>query len=314
MVVMTTVDRQRIDPWELARRQHGVISHEQLRALGFSEAAIRHRLRTGRLFRLWRGVYAVGRPDVSQRGRWKAATLACGEGYALDGESAAGLWGVRSNEGRLIELAGSGGCGRALAGIEARRVRGLEAHVTEIDGIPVLSLPMLFVNLAGRLRQGALEAAITEADKKDLIHVGRLRVEIEALRGRPGVATLRRVIDRATFRYSDSELERAMRPIIRSAGLAEPEMGVRVNGYKVDFHWPALNFVIETDGGRFHRTPFQQRNDRRRDQAHTLAGTAFLRFTHSQIRWERPYVKWSVSKLARDLMASVGYPSSLQRR
>ena len=49
--------------------------------------------------------------------------------------------------------------------------------------------------------------------------------------------------------------------------------------------------MIETDGGRFHRTAFQQANDRRRDQAHTLAGTAFLRFTHGQIRYDRPYVQ-----------------------
>ena len=108
------------------------------------------------------------------------------------------------------------------AGIKVRRVRGLADQVTEIDGIPVLSLPPLFVQLAGRVKPGALEAAINEADKKDLIHVEQLRREIEALRGRPGVAALRRVIDRATFRYTDSELERAMRPIFRAAGLGGP--------------------------------------------------------------------------------------------
>ena len=97
-----------------------------------------------------------------------------------------------------------------------------------------------------------------------------------------------------------------MRPIIRKAGLGEPEMGEMVNGYKVDFWWPKLNFVIETDGGRFHRTAFQQTQDRRRDQAHTLAATEHLRFTHGQIRWERPYVEWSVGKVARRLMRSVG--------
>ena len=94
-------------------------------------------------------------------------------------------------------------------------MRGLADQVDEIDGIPVLSLPLLFVHLAGRVKPGALEAAINEADKKDLIHVEQLRHEIEALRGRRGVAALRRVIDRATFRYTDSELERAMRPIFR---------------------------------------------------------------------------------------------------
>lgn len=311
---MATITPQSTDPWALANRQHGVISHEQLLAFGFTESAIRHRLRTGRLFRLWRGVYAVGRPDVSRRGWWKAATLACGPGAALDGESGAALWDVRGNEGKEIEVAVRGDGGRGLTGVKVRRARGLADHITEIDGIPVLSLPLLFVQLAGRLRRGALEAAINQADKLDLMHVEELRREIDALRGRPGVATLRRVIDRATFRYSDSELERAFRPIIRKSGLPEPEMGEWVNGFKVDFWWPALNFVIETDGGRFHRTAFQQTNDRRRDQAHTLAHTRFLRFTHSQVRFDPGYVEWSVAKLARDLMQSVGDRTSSQRR
>ncbi len=293
------------DAWDLVRSQHDVITHAQLRALGYSDEAIRHRVRTGRLFVLWRGVYAVGRPTVTSRGLWKGATLACGPQCALDGESGLALWGVRSNEGRKIEVAIPERHSHRLPGIKVRRVRGLADHITEIDGIPVLSLPLLFVQLAGRVRPGALEAALNEADMKDLIHVEQLRREIEALRGRPGVAALRRVIDRATFRYSDSELERAMRPIIRKAGLGEPEMGVRVNGYKVDFYWPGLDFVIETDGGRFHRTPFQQTRDRRRDQAHTLAGTEHLRFTHAQIRWERPYVERAVAKLARRLMTTV---------
>ncbi len=313
-MVVATATLQPIDPWDLARRQHGVISHEQLRALGFSEAAIRHRLRTGRLFVLRRGLYAVGRPDVSRRGHWMGATLVSGDGAALDGESGLALWGVRSNEGKEIEVAIPESARRTQPGIRLRRVRGLADLVTEIDGIPVLSLPPLFVCLAGRARPGSLEAAINEADKKDLIHVEQLRREVEALRGRPGVASLRRVIDRATFRYSDSELERAMRPIIRKAGLGEPRMGEIVNGYKVDFWWPELNLVIETDGGRFHRTAFQQTQDRRRDQAHTLSHTAHLRFTHGQIRFERPYVEWSVTKLARDLRRSVGGLSSPRRQ
>jgi very-short-patch-repair endonuclease len=282
-----------------------VITHAQLCALGFSDEAVKHRLRTGRLFVLWRGVYAVGRPNVTRRGRWKAATLACGAQCALDGESGLALWGLRSNEGQSIEVAIPERHSHRLPGIRARRRRGLADHVREVDGIPVLALPPLFVELARRVDSGAVEAAINEADKLDLMHVETLRREVDALSGRPGVATLRTLIDRATFRYSDSELERALRPVIRAAGLPEPEMGVRVNGWTVDFYWPQLDFVIETDGGRFHRTPFQQSRDRRRDQAHTLAGTAHLRFTHAQIRWERRYVEAAVGQVARRLTASV---------
>ncbi len=291
--------------WALARAQHGVITWWQLRGLGFTRDAIAHRLETGRLFRLWPGVYAVGRRELSPLGRWKAATLACGKGYALDGESGMALYGIRDGEGKAVELAGPGGAGRELEGVRLHRVSG--AQIVERHGIPVLSLPMLFVGLAPRLSRGQLEAALNEADKRDLIHVDGLRTALEDLRGRRGVAKLRRVIDVATFRYTDSGLERAMRPVFRKAGLVAGYITQEwVNGYRVDFYFPVLNLVIETDGGRFHRTSLQQTKDRRRDQAHTLAGTPFLRFTHGQIRFEREYVEWAIAKKAHDLLATSG--------
>lgn len=292
--------------WELVRGQHGVITRAQLHALGYTDEAIRHRVRTGRLFVLWPGVYAVGRPGVSPLGRWTAATLACTEGTALDGESAMALWGLRSGGREVIEIAMPDGRSHRLQGIRSRRVRGLAAHVTERHGIPVLSLPLLFVRMAPRLSQDALEAAINEADKRDLIHVGDLRAALDELGGRPGVAKLRHLIDVATFRYTDSGLERAMRPIFRKAGLGTDYLTQEwVNGYRVDFYFPHLGFVIETDGGRFHRTAFQQTKDRYRDQAHTLANTAFLRFTHGQIRYDRPHVEWAIATKAADLMPTV---------
>jgi very-short-patch-repair endonuclease len=54
----------------------------------------------------------------------------------------------------------------------------------------------------------------------------------------------------------------------------------------VDFFWPELGLVVETDGLRYHRTPAQQARDRRRDQVHTAAGLTTLRFTHAQIRFK----------------------------
>src|SRR4051794_36475361 len=81
--------------WALVRRQHGVIARWQLIDAGFSEKAIEHRLRTGRLRRVHRGVYAVGRPELTQHGRWMAAVLAGGQGAALSHGSAAALWEIR---------------------------------------------------------------------------------------------------------------------------------------------------------------------------------------------------------------------------
>ncbi len=62
--------------WALVRRQHGVVSWAQLLGMGFSVKAIKHRVGKGQLHRIYRGVYAVGRPELSQRGHWMAAVLA----------------------------------------------------------------------------------------------------------------------------------------------------------------------------------------------------------------------------------------------
>ncbi|HVI18514.1 MAG TPA: type IV toxin-antitoxin system AbiEi family antitoxin domain-containing protein, partial [Gaiellales bacterium] len=76
----------------VAGSQHGVISHAQLVASGYSAQAIHHRIRRGRLHPIYRGVYAVGRKDVTQEGEWTAAVLACGATAALSHDSAAALW------------------------------------------------------------------------------------------------------------------------------------------------------------------------------------------------------------------------------
>jgi very-short-patch-repair endonuclease len=76
-----------------------------------------------------------------------------------------------------------------------------------------------------------------------------------------------------------------------AAGFPVEEAKAWVNGVEVDFHWPRLGLVVETDGLRYHRTPGTQARDRVRDQAHTAAGLTRLRFTHGQVRREARYVE-----------------------
>jgi hypothetical protein len=87
---MEYLDRQ-IRPgdfWTLVDRQHGVVAHRQLVELGMHSQAIKRRLAAGRLHRTrWRGVHAVGRPQLTREGRWMAAVLACGPDAVLAGDS-----------------------------------------------------------------------------------------------------------------------------------------------------------------------------------------------------------------------------------
>src|SRR4051812_43114205 len=84
--------------WRLAATQHWVITRRQLLALGFTRHAISERVADGRLHRVHRGVYAVGRPQLSRLGELMAAVLACGDGAVVSHGSAAELWRIRPRQ------------------------------------------------------------------------------------------------------------------------------------------------------------------------------------------------------------------------
>src|SRR5436305_11545715 len=90
--------------WGLVERQHGVIAHRQLVALGYTRHAIRHRIDTGRLHRVFRGVYAVGRPELTDLGVWMAATLSCGGDAVVSYLSAAALWRVIEDARTVVDV------------------------------------------------------------------------------------------------------------------------------------------------------------------------------------------------------------------
>jgi len=77
---------------EVAERQYGVISTQQLRDAGLDKDQILHRVRIGRLHRIHHGVLAVGHARLSHRGRWMAGVLACGAEAVISHRSAASLW------------------------------------------------------------------------------------------------------------------------------------------------------------------------------------------------------------------------------
>ncbi|MDX6623078.1 MAG: hypothetical protein QOE75_1010, partial [Solirubrobacterales bacterium] len=97
------------------------------------------------------------------------------------------------------------------------------------------------------------------------------------------------------------------RPIAASAGLPSPLSKQWVNGFEVDFYWPALGLVVETDGLRYHRTPSAQKRDAKRDRAHILSGMTPLRFTHYEIRYEGRRVRSELSQALALLQKRIRY-------
>jgi very-short-patch-repair endonuclease len=276
----------------------------QLRALGFRPKAIEHRIAKGRLHPIWRGVYAVGRGELTQHGWWMAAVLACGEGAVLSHMDAAALWEIRPKRRGDIEVSVPMRACPVRRGIIVHRRTGLTpADVTRRQGIPVTSPICTVIDIAPDLSRDDLEAAINEADKRKLTDPESIRTALEHMPRRPGVGIVRKTLDQRTFTLTRSKLERHFVPLARRAGLTQPLTRQIVNGFEVDFYWPDLGLVVETDGLTYHRTPAQQARDRLRDQEHTARGFTCLRFTRSQVKFDPDHVEAILTAIARRLQA-----------
>jgi very-short-patch-repair endonuclease len=287
----------------VARRQEGAISTAQLLSVGLNFNAIAHRVAKGRLHPHWPGVFAVGRPELSQHGVWIAALLTCGDEAALSHGSAMTYYEI-GRHGRSVEVSVPYRVQIRRAGIVVHRRRGLEPRHIRVDGpIRVTNPTLTLIDFAAGHGRDDVEAAINAADKRDLVSPDRLRLLLDDYPGWRGVPLLRQVLDIRTFTMTDSELERRFLPIARRVGLSLPQTQLRINGFKVDFYWPELGLVVETDGLRYHRTPAQQAADRIRDQVHTAAGLTPLRFTRAQVRYEPKHVETILGAVAQRLMA-----------
>lgn len=288
--------------WKLAGRQHGIVTRRQLLALGFTSRSIEHRRTTGRLHQVAHGVYAVGWPALDKRRRWMAAVLTCGEGAALSHRSAAALLGIGIEMPGRIDVSVPRWCELRRPGLLIRGRASLRRDdIGSYDGIPVTSPVRTLVDLATDLEPIPLERAVNDADKRGLVDPEALRDTLACFQGEPGVRPLRLLLDKLFFRLSDSDLEIYFRRIVRGARLPLPLSKQRVNRYEVDFFWPDLGLVVETDGLRYHRTPSAQTRDARRDRAHVMAGMTPLRFTHYEVRHEPKRVRVALTKTIRML-------------
>jgi very-short-patch-repair endonuclease len=271
---------------EIAERQYGVVSVEQLRRCGVSDDAIRGRAIAGRLHRVHRGVYAVGHAALPPEGRWFAAVLALGRGphegggsvleywgAAVSHRSAASLWELVPVAVGPCDVIVDGSSGRARrAGIRVHRAWSLvSADVTLRSGIPVTTPARTIADLRRAISLG-LSGAVSGRELRRAIRQANVR-------GLP-------IGDEDAADRTRSDLEQAFLLLCGRHRLPRPEVNVRIGPYLVDFLWGKKRLVVETDGYLYHRGKAAFRDDHGRDLELMRLGYEVLRLSEHQVAAE----------------------------
>jgi very-short-patch-repair endonuclease len=166
------------------------------------------------------------------------------------------------------------------------------------DEIPATAPAVILVDLATCVEDFELEAAVNEADHRNFIDPKSLRLAIDGLGRRPGARRLRILLDATAFEMTATKLEHLFRPLAEAAGLPRPQTQSQLGRARVDFFWVELGLIVETDSLHYHRTPFTQADDARRDNAHAARGLTTLRFNHWQVKNEPDYVRRELRAVA----------------
>jgi hypothetical protein len=233
---------------DVAGRQHGVVSAEQLVELGLSGEGIESWRRRRRLHSLFRGVYAVGRAEVTREGRWMAAVLIGGEGAVLSGPAAAAHWGILRWSGR-IEVSAP----RQLR--DRRDVRCRERYLpddekTLHDGIPITTVPRTIFDLAATRDKHQLKRAIHESEVRRLWDRLSLLDLLHRYPRARGTKTLRAVLNDPGEGRTRNDFEAAFLEFVERAGLPRPEVNAALqlrNGLWIepDFLWREQKVIVE---------------------------------------------------------------------
>jgi very-short-patch-repair endonuclease len=270
----------------MAGRQYGLVTRRQLRELGVGETGIEERLRTGRLHRIHRGVYAVGHAVLPARAQYLAAVLACGPGAALSHAAAGAHLGIRASAATRVDVTvPTHGGRRRQRGIRLHRSRRLTGEdITVHEGIPTTTLARTLLDLADVLSDQALKRAINEAEYLRLLDTTALIAAVERNPGRRGARVVRAMM--APLELTESALEDRFLALLTRHGLPRPKVGANVAGYRADFYWPEAGLVVELDGFAAHGTRARFESDRRRDRVLARAGKRTIRLTANALAYD----------------------------
>ena len=288
----------------LADKQHGVVSVRQLIGrLGFSRAAVKRAVAAGRLHPLYRGVFAVGRMDLSLHGQCLAAVLACGPRSLLSHYSAAWLWGLSPTQPVPIHVTTPVPRGQRPPIRLHRASTFTEADRELEDNIPVTSVARTLLDQAALLDHRRLRRLLKRAEELGIFDLAAVHDVLERNKGHRGASHLRRAL--AIYEpvpFTRSDFEALFFEAVLAAGLPAPRVNYNVAGMELDLYWPEHRFAVELDLYETHGTRESFEEDRLRRENLLLEGIVVDNITGQRFAREPE----AVLKRLRRLLAERG--------
>lgn len=246
-------DRMQAAVRRLAGEQGGVVSRRQLYALGMTRGEVRAQVRARRWQRVWSRSLCVHTGEVSQVGRWWAATFEGGDRAVLDGASSLIASGLTGYDCVTIRVSVPRGVKAIRApGIDVRRTRRWRREDLAPSGVPRTRVEVAAVR--GALwavsdRQAALVVTMAVQQRLTTAEaIGRALLDVRRDKRRALLHVL--VLDLIGGVRSIGELDFARE--CRRRGMPEPTRQSIRRGrdgrYHLDVEWADHGLVVEIDG------------------------------------------------------------------
>jgi very-short-patch-repair endonuclease len=269
----------------LAARQYGIVTREQLAALGYTDHMVDHALRIGRLQAWHRDVFAVGHGGLSRHGLCMAAVMFRGEGALISFQSAVWLWGLeRKLEIPVNVSVRRRGHSQSAVGLHhCPALRDEDFAMTE--RLPLTSVPRTLLDYASTAATYRLEGAIDRADRLELLDPAAVERITDEVRGHHGRRRLQRAM--AIYReagFTRSGGEKKMLAALADAGVRRPLVNNFIEGHELDFYWESERFAVELDSREHHRTRRSFEQDRKRQEELAMAGVETIRITGTRLK------------------------------
>jgi very-short-patch-repair endonuclease len=233
-----------------------------------------------------------------------AAVLSAGPAAVLSHRSAAQLWQLLPFSPIAAEVTRPTRF-RSRAGICGHCCLFLPDEITEVQAIPVTTVPRTALDLAAISSKRQIEKALNEIEVRGLTDRLSIPDLLARYPGKQGTAMLRaaQADQERPSGVTRNEFEDRLVALLDRIDLPRPrlnaDVAVRGRFFEADCLWAEQRVIVELDGRAVHGTRRAFEKDRERDRLLQAEGWRVIRITWRQLRDDAPAVIADLRRLLR---------------